>query len=249
MLVHRTGALCNVTVDADEWGRVAPHVESFLASLPDRPAPAEPAAAWSGPRAGKPEGMVIPGQINFVTKGANLYDLGYTYHGSAEVVVHHVRRGWLHDRLRVRGGAYGAGCGLSRRSGTFSYWSYRDPNVVRTLDAYDETVSHLRQTDVTADEVEKAIIGTISDVDEYLLPDAKGWRSMERYLVGETDDWLQRVRGEILGTTASDFKQFADALEPVAQQGDVVVVGNQTAIDAARAERPGVLEDVWHLGL
>jgi len=79
-------------------------------------------------------------------------------------------------------------------------------------------------------------------VDQYQLPDAKGYSSMLRYLVGDTDEIRQRMREEILGTSPADFLAFADALEQVVDRGLVVVLGSQAAIEAANSERAGWLD-------
>jgi len=60
-------------------------------------------------------------------------------------------------------------------SGVFSYLSYRDPNLLKTLEVYDETAIFLRELEMDDDALTKAIIGTIGDVDAYQLPDAKGY--------------------------------------------------------------------------
>lgn len=80
---------------------------------------------------------------------------------------------------------------------------------------------------------------TSSAVDR--LPDAKGFASMQRYLIGDTDEARRRMREEILSTTAADIRNFADAMVDVAAHGRVVVLGSEQAIEAANAERPGLL--------
>jgi presequence protease len=90
-------------------------------------------------------------------------------------------------------------------------------------------------------ELTRNIIGTIGEVDSYRLPDAKGFDSMRRYLIGDTDEARQRMREEILSTTAADIRSFADAMAEVAAHGRVVVLGSEQAIEAANAERPGLL--------
>jgi Zn-dependent M16 (insulinase) family peptidase len=59
--------------------------------------------------------------------------------------------------------------------GVFSFLSYRDPNLLKTLDVYDGTSDFLRGLVMDDDALTKAIIGTIGDVDSYQLPDAKGY--------------------------------------------------------------------------
>ena len=64
-------------------------------------------------------------------------------------------------------------------SGVFSYLSYRDPNLLKTLEVYDGTEDFLRELEMDDNTLTKAIIGTIGDVDSYQLPDAKGYSRYE----------------------------------------------------------------------
>jgi hypothetical protein len=49
------------------------------------------------------------------------------------------------------------------------------------------------------------------------------------------------MREEIVLTPAAEIRNFADAMADVAAHGRVVVLGSEQAIDAANAERPGLL--------
>jgi len=158
------------------------------------------------------EGLTIPTQVNYVGKGADLYRLGYKPSGAASVISKYLRTSWLWEKVRVQGGAYGGFCLFDHRSGGFTYLSYRDPNLLATLDIYDQTAAFLRESELSQHELTKSIIGAIGEVDQYQLPDAKGYSSMLRYLVGDTDEIRQRMREEILGTSPADFLDFADAL-------------------------------------
>jgi Zn-dependent M16 (insulinase) family peptidase len=60
-------------------------------------------------------------------------------------------------------------------------------------------------------------------------------------IIGDTDEARRRMREEILSTTAADIHNFADAMADVAAHGRVVVLCSEQAIDAANAERPGLL--------
>lgn len=238
-LVNRSTMLCNVTTDAEHWQAFSPQLSDFLATLPTTAAAAERWLLSQGPRF---EGLTIPAQVNYVGKGADIYKLGYKPKGAASVIAKYLRTTWLWEKVRVQGGAYGGFSVFDQRSGGFTFLSYRDPNLAATLDVYDQTSTFLRELELSPLELERSIIGTIGDVDAYQLPDAKGYSSMVRYLVGDTDEIRQRIREEILATTASDFKLFADALDQVADRGLVVVLGSQSAIEAANTDRPGWLD-------
>ena len=71
------------------------------------------------------------------------------------------------------GGAYGGFSDFDSHSGMYTYLSYRDPNVLKTVESYDGTPDFLRSLELDSDSLTKAIIGTIGDIDSYQLPDSK----------------------------------------------------------------------------
>jgi Zn-dependent M16 (insulinase) family peptidase len=238
LLVNRAGLICNVTTDTASWRQFRPELASFLNTLPSRPIAQ---SSWSLGESPRSEALAIPASVNYVGKGANLYQLGFRPCGAAHVVVKYLRTTWLWDKVRVQGGAYGGFCTLDHRSGNFSFLSYRDPNLLETLDIYDQTPTFLKRAEPDRSELTRSIIGTIGDIDAYQLPDAKGFTSMQRYLAGESDAIRQHRRDEILGASVADFRAFADALEELITYGRVVVLGSEQAIQGANARRPGFL--------
>jgi Zn-dependent M16 (insulinase) family peptidase len=241
LLLNRRGMIFNLTMDNKTWPKLEPELEGLLQSLPEAPAAEVP---WSSGDAPLSEGLTIPAQVNYVGKGANLYTLGYRFHGSAAVIARYLRNTWLWEQVRVQGGAYGAFCILDRISGILTFVSYRDPNLLNTLDVFDRAAEFLRGADLSREELTKSIIGAIGDLDAHMLPDAKGYVSMLRYLNGDSEEARQRMRDEILATEAGDFKDLAGVLERVKQEGIVKVLGPANAIQATDRERPGWLKMV-----
>ncbi|MBZ0300474.1 MAG: insulinase family protein [Anaerolineae bacterium] len=233
LLVNRNTMIANVTLDQDNWATFQPQLTGFIESLPTG---SGDMALWSAQRGPANEGLTIPAQVNYVAKGTRLYDYGYTLHGSALVIRSFLNTAYLWEKVRVLGGAYGGFSTFDRHTGVFSFLSYRDPNLLSTLENYDGAAQYLRNLDLHPDELTKSIIGTIGSIDSYQLPDAKGYTSMIRHLVGTTDEERQRLRDEVLSTTAAHFRQFADALEAVKEHGQVFVVGSADAIQKANTE-------------
>jgi Zn-dependent M16 (insulinase) family peptidase len=238
-LINRSAMLVNLTLDEPNWKLIQPQLADFLATLPSQKFMPQ---RWERKPAAMNEGLTIPAQVNYVGKGANLYALGYEPHGSVHVIGNYLGTTWLWEKVRVQGGAYGGSSVFDQSSGVFTYLSYRDPNLLATLENYDNTVKFLRDLKLDDAELTRSIIGTIGGMDAYLLPDAKGYQSMMRHLTHYTDGVRQQVRDEVLGTTARDFNQFAQALAAVAEKGEVVVLGSAEAIQKANQEKGGFLE-------
>ncbi len=229
-LITKQNVLCNITVDATSWQELRPQVEAFLKGLPERKTQRND---WQLPQQPWTEGLTIPAQVNYVGKGANLYQLGYELDGSAYVISNHLRGTWLWDKVRVQGGAYGGFCTFDSQSGVLTFLSYRDPNLLQTLEVYDGAAQYLQNLDLTDSELTKAIIGTIGDMDSYLLPDAKGFTAMRYYLIDLTNEERQQRRDQVLSTTLANFHQFGRVLEELNQNGAVVVLGSADVIEAA----------------
>ncbi len=233
-LVRRDGLIINATLDIDNWQLLQPHFQVFVAGLPQM---AQPNAQWRPLFDGSDEGLIIPAQVNYVGKASNLYEVGYRYHGSVNVISNFVRTSWLWDKIRMQGGAYGAFCRFGKQSGVLTFLSYRDPNLLKTLDVYDQTAEILRTVELNQQELTRNIIGAISAMDGYQLPDAKGYTSMARHLLQESDENRQRTRDEVLGTTLADFHRFAEIIDAARSKARVVVMGSQQALAAANAEK------------
>lgn len=230
ILVNRNHMLCNITIDEANWRSFRPQLEAILSQFPAGPSQTQ---SWPKPITFTHEGLTIPAQVNYVGKAVNLYNLGYTYHASISAITNHLFTVYLWERVRMRGGAYGGFATFNPYTGTFAQASYRDPNLLNTLEVYDGTADYLRQLNIDGHEVTKTIIGVIGTMDAYQLPDAKGYTSLTRHILGITDSYRQQKRDELLATTPAHFRQLGEALQGFKEQGQVVVLGAAEAIAKA----------------
>jgi Zn-dependent M16 (insulinase) family peptidase len=238
-VIRRSALILNLTLDPASIPVLLAPLSEFVTAIPDRPAHGT-SFSLTPPAVGS-EALLAPSQVNFVGKGANLYELGYRYHGSIHVINNYLGTTYLWEKVRVQGGAYGGFAGFDPNSGVWTYLSYRDPNLVQTLKSYDGTADFLRQLELPEEERVKAIIGTIGDLDAYQLPDAKGWSALVRYLSGISDEHRQRVRDEVLSTSEKHFKELAEVLAELARQGEIVVLGSEETVKKANQELGNLL--------
>ncbi len=205
------GLVINVTADTKEHAAIFQTLEHFMSNFPK--VGTKSSKGWNFSEApAKSEALLIPSRVNYVGAAINLFDNGYEMDGSALVITKYLRTAWLWEKIRVQGGAYGAVCAFDVHCGSFAFASYRDPNLADTLKAYGKTGEFLKNLTLDEDELTRALIGAIGAIDAYLLPDAKGYSDMLRWLTGMTDEKRQKRRNEVLATTADDFRQFGEFL-------------------------------------
>jgi Zn-dependent M16 (insulinase) family peptidase len=243
-LLQRRGAIVNMTGDEATLSAASSAISGFLSALPET---AASKADWAGCLPMVNEALTVPTQVNYVGKAANLYeDAGYKLQGSSYVINKLLGTTWLWDRVRVVGGAYGGFSDFDSHSGMYTYLSYRDPNVLKTVESYDGTPDFLRTLELDSDSLTKAIIGTIGDIDSYQLPDSKGYTAFMRHVLNVTDEERQQRREQVLGTTLKDFREFADVLDAVrGPSGKVVAVTSpERAAAINETEQPGFFDKI-----
>ncbi|HKI80133.1 MAG TPA: peptidase M16, partial [Pseudodesulfovibrio sp.] len=228
LLLNQGTLIMNATMDQDLFALAESEMASVVEALPAE-APAR--AQRTIPSLPAREGLAIPAQVNYVGKGCGLTEHGITLTGAAQVVNKLVRTGYLWEKVRVQGGAYGAFCIMDRLAGALAFVSYRDPNVADTVQAFDGVADYLEAMHINADELEKSVIGAIGEIDAYQLPDAKGFTALGRHLTNQDDAYLQTVREQALSASENDFRELAQAVRVVAQNGDICVLGDSLAME------------------
>eukprot|EP00210_Caulerpa_lentillifera_P002178 g2092.t1 len=219
-------------VDRD-WNGVLTELEAYTISaasvsidklLKNLPKQEYPSQTWDVVLPVQNEAFTVPTQVNYIGKGVDLFkESEYSVSGSSGVITKHLYATWLWDKVRVSGGAYGCMTGLDTESGIMTFTSYRDPNLLETVQVYDGVPSFLKESKMDDNALTKAIIGAIGSVDAYQLPDAKGQTAMMRHFLGITNEWRQERRDELLATTAKDFEKFGEQLEAIKSDKATIV--------------------------
>ncbi|GFK93627.1 hypothetical protein NNJEOMEG_01461 [Fundidesulfovibrio magnetotacticus] len=238
-VLTRAGLEANVTLDAKAFEGFRPRLMALLADLPQG-APATQ-AAWPALELPAREGLAAPVQVNYVAQGRLLAPGDYDFHGSMLVACRYLRNAYLWERVRVRGGAYGAFSSFDRWSGTLSMVSYRDPNIAKTLEAFAEAGDFLAKLDIGPEELERAVIGAVGDFDAVLLPDAQGHVAMARHWARDGEETRARVRREVMETTLDHLREAGRVMTRAMDGAPVVVLGGEEALRGA-SEAVGALE-------
>ena len=179
----------------------------------------------------KNEGFTDASQIQYVARGGNFRDHGFTYRGSLKILKLIMSYEYLWINIRVKGGAYGCMSSFLR-TGESYFVSYRDPNLGKTIDIYEHIPDYLRSFTADERDMTKYVIGTFGSLDTPMNPEAKGSRSMSAYLQKLPFEQIQRERDEILHATPEDIRNLADLIAAVLEDDSLCVIGNENAIRA-----------------
>ncbi|MEN6499186.1 MAG: insulinase family protein [Rectinema sp.] len=258
-LIDRGNLIVNVTADratlaasADAVGRL---VDSLLArhvsyGVGESAVNAGAGTSWiddalaaCGPSVLRPglETLELPTQVNSVGMVLPLQDLNQAA-GAVYVASKYLDAVYLWGQVRVMGGAYGGYSSLDLASSLLVLLSYRDPNLERTIEVYRKVSNYLKSAVVSNEEIHRAIIGTIGEVDAYQLPDAKGFNALLNELTGYTQEVRQTIRDQILATDADDFRRLGEMIEEAMQRSMMVALSAPERIDKALPALPTPIE-------
>lgn len=175
------------------------------------------------------EGILSSANVQYVSKGYNFRKLGFNYDGSMRVLSTILSRDYLHNKIRAQGGAYGAGI-LLDRTGHIVTFSYRDPNLGRTVQVYDEMTDYINSLNIDEEELTTYIIGTISQLDPATNPHMKGQIATNRYIAKISQEDVQKTRNEVLATKLEDIKAFIPLIDKAMKEDYLCVLGNENMI-------------------
>lgn len=178
------------------------------------------------------EGFATAGGVCYVACAGNFMDQGFEYTGALKVLQMIFSYEYLWIQLRVKGGAYGCMCSFGNQ-GDSMFVTYRDPNLTETYDVYDHAAQFVEEFDADERDMKKYIIGTISNMDMPMGPDDMGARSFNAYLMGRTEEELQKDRDQVLGCTRDDIRALAPLVKAVVDAGNRCCIGNEEKIRQA----------------
>lgn len=238
-LFARNRMLISFTGNNEAYGNAKPSLEKVIAGFDKMSAIGNQAEVHFNTAK---EAFIDASQIQYVAKTGDFICEGYEYTGALRLLRIILSYDYLWINVRVKGGAYGC-MNTFLRSGESYFVSYRDPNLLDTLDVYDRIPEYIKSFSPDERDMTKYIIGTFSALDTPMNPEAKGSRSLSAYLEGITYEQIQKERNEILNAQPEDIRRLADLVEAVLKKDSICVIGNENMIK----ESAGLFENVEKL--
>ncbi|THB68928.1 MAG: hypothetical protein D6B26_00065 [Spirochaetaceae bacterium] len=171
------------------------------------------------PSVDQPESLVTTTSVNYLAMafpGALVFQPGFA---AQSLISHLLSTGYLWERCRMRGGAYGASAGVHGLSGIFRFITYRDPQTARTLEAFFESFDFMSKQMPSDDLIETGIIALVGKELRPMNPGAKGLLAYRRHRFGITDDLRQENRDRLLALGQEDLRAELQLLNSAMQRG------------------------------
>ena len=176
-------------------------------------------------------------QIGFAAMTMKSESYSSPLRGAEAVLSHMLSTGALWEEIRMKGGAYGAFVQPNSLEGRFSFSTYRDPNPLRSLDAFSSMLkenSALRETLLRKEAVDTAVIGAYAPEACPRTPAEKGLLDFFRFLTGIEDCHRSRRLKDLVTVSADQIdavlKRLAGETGPVYP---VIIAGKAEAEKAA----------------
>lgn len=159
-----------------------------------------------------------------------------------------LRACYLHREIREKGGAYGGFASYSASEGLFSFLSYRDPHLERTLKVYSEAISWIIKGEFTDEDLKEAMLSTFADIDKPLSPAGKGDREFVAILRGLTPEMRQERRKNLLSLTREDIIYAARVhLRDNLDKSSIAVISGMERLEEAARRNEGPALTIHHI--
>lgn len=227
LVFTREGLLVSVTCDEEGYGKLQEGLEIIGDHLPGKQ---QGKAARTLMHCEKQnEGFMDASKVQYVSRAGNFKSAGFSYTGALKMLRVILSYDYLWNNIRVKGGAYGCGSGFARNGNTY-FSSFRDPNLEKTNEIYEKVPEYIRSFQADERDLTKYMIGTISEMDAPLNPNARGSRSTSAYLSHLTYEDIQRERDEVIDAQEEDIRKLAELVEAVLSQQNICVIGNEDKV-------------------
>lgn len=143
---------------------------------------------------------------------------------------------YLHREIREKGGAYGGFAVYNTKEGIFSFGSYRDPHIKRTLDVYQDACRYIMNGDYSQTDIKEAILQVCSEIDKPETPGPAAMKAFYRDITKLDDTIRQKFKDALLRLEKTKIQQIAQKHFTTrdAHKGTAVISNKASLEDAGR---------------
>jgi Zn-dependent M16 (insulinase) family peptidase len=186
------------------------------------------------------EGLAAPMNVAYCTASMPTLPISDPDGPALAVAARLLGLGYVLEEVRFKGTAYGGGCSYNGIGRLWTFHSYRDPWVNRTLDVYAGSLDYVKSAPWTQGDVDRAIIGTAKEGERPIRPAQATGMALSRYLLGDTPQRREQRHAAMLGVTLADVRRLLiRQLEENSARAAICVVSSRQKLEEANTQCPG----------
>jgi Zn-dependent M16 (insulinase) family peptidase len=179
-------------------------------------------------------GFVIPSTVSY--SASTIQTVPYTHPDAPTlaIIAQLLNNTILHKKLREQGGAYGGGASANPIAGTFTFYSYRDPNLYSTIKTFETSPQALSTNPFTDQEIAEAKLSVLQDLDTPIAPGSRAILAYSWWRKGKSHVIRQQFRDRLIAVCRNDILKTIHTYFPPVSKPFVAFANQQLfAKDAA----------------
>ncbi len=183
------------------------------------------------------DGWYTNTQVSFVGQSFKTVRITHEDAPGLAVISKILRSLYLHREIREKGGAYGGFAIYNSEEGLFSFGSYRDPHINRTLNIYKKACDFIINGDYSQTDVKEAILQVCSEIDKPETPGPTAMKAFYRDITKLSDDIRQNFKNTLLDLDKKQIQKIAETYFNVDEsKKGTAVISNQANLEQANKE-------------
>ena len=183
------------------------------------------------------EGLAGPMTVAYCTQVMPAPHLTHPDVPLFRLAVYLARFDYLLPEIRFKGNAYGAGVAHDDSQGVLYQFSYRDPHVVETLNAFAKLRDYIAAQTWSQTDIDRAIIGSAKEAEKPIRPAEATAAALARHLRGFTNQLREQSYTATLRATPQSVQEtFLRVLDGNAPRTAVCVVSSREKLTEANRQ-------------
>ena len=187
------------------------------------------------------EGWSTSTSVSFVAQSFKTVRLGHEDAPCLAVIGKMLRSLYLHREIREKGGAYGGFAMYNSQEGLFSFGSYRDPYIRRTLDVYENSCSFITKGNYTENDIKEAVLQVCAEIDKPETPGPASIKAFYRDILNLSDEKRREFKASLLKLDKKTIRHTAEKYFDIDENNKgTAVISGKDQLEKANADlKPG----------
>ncbi|WP_457552620.1 insulinase family protein [Desulfobacula sp.] len=183
------------------------------------------------------DGFYTNTSVSFVGQSFKTVRITHEDSPGLAVISKILRSLYLHREIREKGGAYGGFAIYNSEEGLFSFGSYRDPHIKRTLDVYQKACDFIVMGDYSQTDVKEAILQVCSEIDKPETPGPAAMKAFYRDITKLDDTIRQQFKDSLLHLDKKRIQIIAQKYFTIDESlKGTAVISSKTSLEQANLE-------------